>query len=449
MNRSLPVIGVVGTGYVGLCTAVGFASRGFKVITSTSDKLKADLINSGEPPFYEPGLKELLSEAVALGNLRCTLDREETVLESDVTFITVGTPSLQDGSIDLSLVEASARDIGKALARKNKYHIVVVKSTVIPGTTVNLVKPTIEELSGKRAGIDFGLAMNPEFLREGSALYDTFNPDRVVIGEFDKRSGDVLEELYNSFYSGKVPIIRTNPFTAELIKYANNAFLALKISFINTIANICERVPDADVRDVAKAIGMDRRISPLFLNAGVGFGGSCFPKDLKALIAYSKKEGYEPTLLQEVLRVNERQAIWIVDTAERKLGNLSGKVVAVLGLAFKPGTDDMREAPSIRIVKELLRRGAYVKAYDPAAIGNARKIFGDKVKLCESIVDCIRGSDCCMIVTEWDEFKDLAPSFFKENMRRPFIIDGRRIYDPKLFRSELEFEAVGLGGRST
>ena len=438
-------IGIIGTGYVGLCTAVGFASRGYEVITSTSDRHKVELINSGQPPFYEPGLRELLEDAVKNGRLRCTLDRREAVLDTDITFITVATPSLPDGSIDLSLVKRSAEEIGKALKTKRDYHLVVVKSTVIPGTTNEVVRPIIESLSGKKAGTDFGLAMNPEFLREGAALYDTLNPDRVVIGEFDKRSGDILEDLYADFYSKSVPIIRTNLYTAELIKYANNAFLAMKISFINTIANICERTPQVDVKDVARAIGMDRRISPLFLNAGLGFGGSCFPKDLKALIAYAKKLGYHPTLLEEVLSVNERQAKWIVEAAERKLGSLKGKIIALLGLSFKPGTDDMREAPSLKVIDELLKREAKIKAYDPAALSNAKKILGDKIEFCSSIDECIRDADCCMIITEWEEFKALSPSFFKKLMRRPLILDGRRIYDPSTFRNEVEFEAVGLG----
>ncbi|RLF09403.1 MAG: UDP-glucose 6-dehydrogenase, partial [Thermoprotei archaeon] len=263
-------ISIIGTGYVGLCTAVGFALKGHYVIASTKDRSKADLINKGRPPFYEPGLDELLKRVVEEGRLKCVVDRRGALLESDITFITVATPSLPTGSIDLSLVRDAAQEIGEALKDKPGYHLVVVKSTVVPGTTMEVVKPIIEERSGKEAGPDFGLAMNPEFLREGSAMYDTLNPDRVVIGELDKRSGDLLEELYQEFYEGKVPILRTSLYTAELIKYANNAFLAMKISFINSVANICERLPGVDVVEVARAIGMDRRISPHFLNAGVG-----------------------------------------------------------------------------------------------------------------------------------------------------------------------------------
>lgn len=438
-------ISIMGTGYVGLCTAVAFALRGHMVTASTKDPRKAELINGGRPPFYEPGLEELLRKVVEEGRLRCVVDRREAVLSSDITFITVATPSLPSGEADLSLVKEAARELGEALKEKPSYHVVVVKSTVPPGSTMKVVKPTVEEASGKEAGEGFGLAMNPEFLREGSAIHDSLNPDRVIIGELDRRSGDTLEELYRGLYGGETPIIRTNIYTAELIKYANNAFLALKVSFINSIANICERLPGVDVVDVARAIGIDKRIGPLFLNAGVGFGGSCLPKDLRALVALSRSLGFNPSLLEEALKVNDLQPLRVVEMAERRLGGLEGRVVAVLGLSFKPGTDDVREAPSLKVIEALLRRGAYVKAYDPAALENAKRMLKGRVQLCSSKEECVEEADCCILVTEWDEFKWLTPSFFKERMRRPLVVDGRRVYDPKLFKGEVEFEAVGLG----
>ena len=269
-------ISVLGIGYVGLCTAVGFASKGYNVIASTHDAEKADKINKGIPPFYEPNLQNLLEETVKDGKLTCLVNQtEEAVRETDVTFNAVGTPSRKDGSIDLQFIETSSHDIGQALAKKSGYHVVVVKSTVVPGTTQDVVKPIIEEESGKKCGSDFGLCMNPEFLRQGSAFEDTLHTDRIVIGEYDKKSGDVLDGIYRDFYGKEMPpMIRTTLATAELIKYASNSLLATKISYINSIANLCEKTPGADVKVVALAMGLDKRIGPLFLNAGRGYGGS-------------------------------------------------------------------------------------------------------------------------------------------------------------------------------
>jgi UDPglucose 6-dehydrogenase len=280
-------ISVIGSGYVGLCTAVGLASRGYSVLACDVDRAKIEKINQGIPPFHEPGLGEKLKENIARGAIRGVVGQiDRVILETDLTFVAVGTPSRQDGSIDLQYIESAAISIGEALKQRNTYHVTIIKSTVVPGTTQNVVKPILEEKSKKKCGFDFGLCMNPEFLRQGSAFKDTVDADRVVIGSFDKQSGDTLENLYRDFYSGHIPpIIRTTLSTAELIKYASNSMLATKISFINTIANICEKIPGADVEVVAAAMGLDKRIGSLFLDAGLGYGGSCFPKDVKALIA--------------------------------------------------------------------------------------------------------------------------------------------------------------------
>jgi len=439
-------VSILGTGYVGLCTAVGFASKGYKVITSTHDPEKATSINEGIPPFHEPGLQELLQKTVSKGYLRCVLDQEVAVLNTDITFIAVGTPSKPDGSIDLQYVERSAREIGKALKKKKTYHLVVVKSTIVPGTTENVVKPAVETHSGKCCGVDMGLCMNPEFLREGSALQDTLHPDRIIIGEHDQKSGDILEALYEDFYSENMPpMIRTNLPTAELIKYANNTFLATKVSFINTLANLCEKIPSADVTVVAQGIGLDKRIGPLFLEAGLGYGGSCLPKDVKALMAFSQSLGYNPVFFKSVEDVNTFQPYRAVELAKKHLGDLHNKRIALLGLAFKPNTDDMREAASMKIVSKLLEEGANIVAYDPAAINNAKKIFEDKIEYAPSAIKCICGADCCIIVTEWGEFKKLKPQDFARHMKSPIIIDGRRIYDPKQFSQKLKFETIGLG----
>jgi len=443
----LKLVSIIGIGYVGLCTAVGFASKGFKVIASTHNHEKHDMINKGVPPFYEPDLEKWLRKVVRKGFLRCVLNQtNEAVLETDISFNTVGTPSLPNGSIDLQHIKRSTREGGKAFDKKDAYHLVVVKSTVVSGTPENVVKPILENHSGKRCGPDFGLCMSPEFLREGSALRDTMYPDRTIIGEYDKKSGDVLEGLYRDFYGDKTPpTIKTNLPTAELIKYTSNAVLATKISFINIIANICEKIPGADVTAVAKGVGLDKRISPLFLNAGLGYGGSCFPKDVKALIAFSRSMDYDPLLLNAVENVNKVQPYKAVMLSRKLLGNLQDKRIAVLGLAFKPNTDDMREAVSIKIIRKLLQERADVTAYDPSAMINAKMIFGNRIKYASSSIECIKGADCCIIVTEWDEFKKLQPKDFIQNMRQPILIDGRRIYNPKQFSQKLKFTAIGLG----
>lgn len=438
-------VSVVGLGYVGLCTAVFFAAKGYKVKVSSQSLEKVEQINAGVPPFYEPQLDNLLKTVVQEDNLVAVLGREEAILDSDVTFISVGTPSLPDGSIDLRFVCESATEIGKALRKKAEYHLIVVKSTVVPGTTENLVKPTVEKNSGKIAGDDFGLVMSPEFLREGSAVYDTFNPDRIVIGEFDEHSGAVFEKLCKLAYGDEVPVLRVNCPTAEMIKYASNAFLATKVSFINEIANICELVPGIDVVKVAKGMGLDPRIGSRFLNAGVGWGGSCFPKDVKALIAFSRKEEFKPLLLESVVRVNLEQARHVVDLMKEGLGKLEGRKIAVLGLSFKPNTNDMREAPSARIIDLLCKEGAVIHAYDPMAMKDAKEILGDKVNFSQTVNECVEGADCCLIVTEWDEFKKLGPDDFVKLMKVPFILDGRRIYDPAKFLDKTKYKAIGLG----
>lgn len=439
-------ISIVGTGYVGLCTAIGFATKGCKVITSTHDPKKAASINKGTPPFYEPGLQENLRKAVKKGHLKCILEREEAVLSTDITFIATATPSQPNGSINLEHIENSTHEIAKALNKKDTYHLIVVKSTVVPGTTQNIVKPALEKHSNKQCGVDFGLCMSPEFLREGSALYDTLNPDRIVIGEYDKKSGDTLENLCQHFY-GEImpPTIRTNIPTAELIKYASNTFLATKISFINTFATICEKTPGADVKKIAEAVGKDNRISPHFLNAGLGWGGSCFPKDLKALVAYSKKLGYEPTLIQATYKANQDQVKFAIQKAKKELKTIKGKKIAVLGLAFKPNTDDMREAQSIKIINRLLKEGATITAYDPMAVLNTKKILKEKINYAHSPTECLKDADCAILVTEWEEFKNLKPKDFIENMRIPILIDGRRIYSSEEFSKKLKYVGIGLG----
>ena len=445
-----PKISVIGAGYVGLCTALGFASKGYTIVACDVDEEKIAKINEGIPPFHEPGLKEKLSESIQKGNFKGVVGQiDRVILETDLTFVTVGTPSKPDGSIDLKYIESAASDIGKALKQKDAYHVTIIKSTVVPGTTQNTVKPILEKESKKMASTDFGLCMNPEFLRQGSAFQDAVNADRVVIGSIDERSGNILEDLYKDFYITHLPtIIRTSLSTAELIKYASNSMLATKISFINTIANICEQIPGADVKVVATAMGLDKRIGPLFLDAGLGYGGSCFPKDIKALIACSKSLGYDPELLDSVEQVNKTQPLKAIKFCKEQLGNLEGKKIAILGLAFKPDTDDMREARVIPIINQLLKEGVHVVAYDPIAMPIAKTIFLSEIQFATSALQCIKDADGCIVVTEWDEFKKLTPEDFTKNMRHPILIDGRRIYNPEIFGAKLQFTALGLGKKS-
>lgn len=439
-------ISFVGLGPVGLCTAVCFATKDFAVIGSEMDVAKAKQIKSVNPPFYEPDLKELLRKVIRNGNLKIVTNNEEAILNSDTTFITVGTPSNRDGSISLQYVIEASEEIGKALKKKTTAHLVAVKSTVTAGTTLNIVKPILEKNSGKKCGKDFLLCVNPEFLSEGNAINGTFNPDYIVIGGYDEKSTKTLENLYKDFHKESLPpIVKTNIPTAELIKYANNTFLATKISLINTIANICEKVPGADVTKVAEAIGKDHRINPYFLNAGLGWGGSCFPKDLKAFIAYSKKLGYDPTLIQAAYKANQDQVKFTMQKVKNNLKTLKGKKIAILGLAFKPNTDDIREARSLKIISQLLKQGATVTAYDPMATANVKKVMKERICYASSAFECLKNADCAILVTEWEEFKKLKPKNFTETMRKPILIDGRRIYDHKKFSEKLRYIAVGLG----
>lgn len=416
-------ISVIGSGYVGSVTAACFAEAGHEIVCVDIDEKKVEQINAGIPPIYEEGLGDLLRK-YAGKKLIATIDYEFAVRETDISFICVGTPSAEDGSIDLSIVRAAATNIGEALAKKKGYHVVVVKSTVVPETTEKFVLPVLEEASGKTAGKDFGVAMNPEFLREGKAVHDFMHPDKIVIGAIDRKSGDLISELYRKF---ECEVTRTNPATAEMIKYANNSLLATKISFANEIGNICKKV-GIDTYEVMAAVGKDFRISPRFLNSGAGFGGSCFPKDVKALIGKAKAIGYSPILLESVIAVNEKQPLLMTEILIRKIGNLAGKKIAVLGLAFKNETDDIRESRAIPVIAELLRLGAKISAYDPMAIENMKRVF-PTIEYSGKAEDALKGADACLVMTEWDEFRQLESEF--ENMKEKIVIDGRRVIEAK------------------
>jgi UDPglucose 6-dehydrogenase len=365
--------------------------------------------------------------------------------DTDTTFLAVGTPGQQDGSIDLSYIKNATEDLGNVLREKRRYHLVVVKSTVVPGTTNGTVRRFLEESSSKTVGTELGLCANPEFLKEGTAINDALHPDKIVIGSNDKKSAAELTKLYRLFYGSKLPpMILTSPEAAELVKYASNAFLATKVSFINTIANIAEQTPGVDVGTIAEAIGLDPRIGGLFLKAGPGYGGSCFHKDLQALINYSQNKNYDPVLFRATEETNEQQANRVVRIAEKLLGSLSSKRVAVLGLAFKKDTDDIREAASIRVINQLKKKGARVVAYDPMAIPNTKKTLSDQIDYAENAYSALKGADCAIIMTEWDQIRKLKPKDFQAYMKTPNLVDARRIYNPEDF-SGLNYASIGLG----
>ncbi len=427
----------LGHGYVGLVTAAVFADLGNTVWVIGHTPEKIENLKKGILPIYEPGLEEIVKRNVAAGRLLFTLDYEKAVPASDVVFIAVGTPPKPvTGEADLSVVFEVAEKVGKHL---QGYTVVIVKSTVPVGTNrkvealINKVKPE---------GTEFDVASVPEFLREGQAIGDTQHPDRIVIGSDSDRAKGMLVELHKPIDG---TLVLTTLETAEMIKYAANSFLATKISFANAIAQLCEKV-GANGPDVLEAIGLDNRIGPKFLNAGAGYGGSCFPKDVKALIVIAKQYGYDFTLLKDVEKVNE-EAMYAVVTKTKTLlgGNVEGKTIGVLGLSFKPDTDDMRDAPSRVVIPALLEKGTIVKAYDPIAMGNAKRLAEFKgVHFCESALETARNADILVVMTEWSEFKQLDLKDIKEVMKHQNLVDGRNIYDPEKAK-ELGFTYVGVG----
>ncbi|MBC5792919.1 MAG: UDP-glucose/GDP-mannose dehydrogenase family protein [Nanohaloarchaea archaeon] len=414
-------ISIVGTGYVGLPAGTGLASKGHDVTCIDIDQEKVDKINSGECPIYEEDLPELLEKMVSEDKLRATTNTEEAIRDSDITFLAVGTPMKDDGDINLDYIKQATKDAAHGIKNKDSYHVFVVKSTVVPTTTEEEIIPILEEVSGKKVGKDFGVCMNPEFLREGTALNDFLEPDRIVIGELDEKSGETLEKVYEGF---EAPIMRTSLKAAELIKYASNSLLATKISFINEIGNMCKEL-GIDVYEVADGIGMDSRIERSFLDSGAGFGGSCFPKDVRALINFMEKNNVDPKITESTIEVNEKQKTRLVDLLEEHYPSLENKTVAILGLAFKPGTDDIRQSPAIDIISELKQKGADVKAYDPEAIQNMKERHPD-IEYTESYQKAIENSNAALIVTDWAEFNQISRKDLK-SMDEALIIEGRKI----------------------
>ena len=436
INRKIAIIGL---GYVGLSLAA-FLGNQVQVVGVDSNKEKIRTLEKGTSYFYEPKISYYLKRAIKKG-LTFTDQITKEVVSSDFIFITVGTPIDKYGKIDLSNIKSVSTSIAKNMANLQNNPSIIIKSTVIPGTTMHVVKPILEKNNLKES-IDFGLLTNPEFLREGSAMQDTISPHAIVIGGSNNTSINKLTSLYKATYRKKPNIVKTNNITAEVIKYANNAFLATKISFINSIANICQKIPGTDVDDIAKVMGMDPRISGLFLKAGPGYGGSCFPKDVQALISFSKSIGYNPELLEAVQDNNYKQVRSISDILEKQLGNLKDRKIGLLGLSFKENTDDVRESVSIRLIEHLLDKKSKIIVHDPKAISNTKEIFLKKITYCEKLEDIFKLSDCAVLMTPWDDYKKISSKLIKKLQSKLFI-DTRRIL--KIHDKEIIFISLGIG----
>lgn len=431
-------ITLVGTGYVGLVTGVSLALLGHELFCVDSNLDKVSQVNSGRSPFYEPGLDTYLKKVIKAKTLSAS-NSLEAILKSDVSIIAVGTPT-NKGKIDLSFIKTASEQIGQALKKIKKYHVVVVKSTVLPGVTETVVKPILEKFSGKRVGA-FGLCMNPEFLREGCAMEDALNPDRIVIGQIDEKSGREFAKIYQKY---NCPKIFTNLWTAELIKYAANSLFATLISFSNEISRIAQGTNKIDIVDVWKGVHLDKRLSPMdgksrvkpgvlsYIFSGCGFGGSCFPKDVKALSSLADEMGIDASLIKSVISINKTQPLQTIQLLRKALGkNLKGKKVTVLGLAFKPDTDDVRESASLPIIEKLISDGAKVFIHDPMAYQNGipLQLKNLPLVLTKSVDEAVEKADGVIVVTAWSEYKELTPKFFKQKMKQPIVVDGRRIYD--------------------
>ena len=432
-------IGIVGLGFVGLSLTSVLASKGYDIIGIDIDKEKCEKIRNGISPFFEPELEKLLRNGLKK-KLKIVSDFL-LIKNCDFIFVTVGTPQNTNGSINLSIIKKAISKIGENLEKNKKNPIILVKSTVIPGTMKKEILPILEKKSKKKAGKDFGLISNPEFLQESTAIRDTRFPHVVVLGGYETRFMRKTKGLFKKLHPN-TPIIITNHQTAEMIKYANNSFLATKISFINQLSNICQKIPGANIDDIAKTIGLDPRIGKLFLNAGPGYGGSCLPKDMKAIINFASNSGIKPTLLNAVEEVNTTQLQQIITIASKRLGNLKSKRITILGTAFKPNTDDVRDSIAIELIKKLLRKKVKITIHDPKALENTRKIFGNKINYSRSVGDALSKSQCVILMTQWKQYEKLGNNEFKQ-MTKKIVIDGRRMLSGK--QLDVDYFAIGLG----
>ena len=432
-------IAVIGLGFVGLSLAAVLASKDYKTIGIDIDKKKCQVISKGNSTFFEPDLEKTLRKGLRNG-LEIS-DDFSLIQNCDYIFVTVGTPQKINGAIDLSMIKNSATQIGKILCKTKKKPIILIKSTVIPGTMKNTVLPILEKKSKKKAGKDFGLISNPEFLQETTSIKDTKLPHAVVLGGYNTKYMKKAKSFFSKLHPN-APIIITNHQTAEMVKYANNSFLATKISFINQLSNICQNIPEANIDDISKTIGLDPRIGKLFLNAGPGYGGSCLPKDMKALINFASSVGVKPILLNAVEEINEKQVQQIIKLLEKKLNGISSRRITVMGTSFKPNTDDIRDSISIKLIKKLLKKKSKITVYDPKALENTRNIFGDKISYENSIIDALSKSQCAIFMTYWKEFEKIDNESIR-HMKRKLIIDCRRIFAEE--KIDAEYYALGIG----
>jgi UDPglucose 6-dehydrogenase len=432
-------IGVIGLGFVGLSLSSVLASKGYDVVGIDIDKEKCNKIINGISPFFEPKLEKTLQNGLKK-KLKIS-DNFSLINDCDFLFVTVGTPQNLNGSIDLSIIKKAVSTIGENLLKNKKKPIILIKSTVIPGTIKKIILPILEKKSNKKDGKGFGLISNPEFLQESSAIRDTKFPHVVILGGnqtvFMKKAKKLFTKLHPN-----VPIITTNHQTAEMIKYANNSFLATKISFINQLSNICQKIPGANIDDIGRTIGLDPRIGKLFLNAGPGYGGSCLPKDMKALINFANISGVNPTLLNAVEEINNKQLEQIILMTKQKLGDLASKKITILGTAFKPDTDDIRDSIAIELIKKLLKKKVKIIIHDPKAMKNTKRIFKDKISYAKTVEDALSKSQCVIIMTQWKQYEKLSNNEFKY-MTRKFVIDCRRMLVGK--QLDIDYYAIGLG----
>lgn len=426
---------MIGTGYVGLVTGVCLSEVGHTVTCIDVDETKIRILNNGKSPIYEPGLEDMISANMKDNRLFFTSSYSEGLNGADIIYIAVGTPSNQDGTADLRTLENAAIEIAGHITK----HVIIVTKSTVPIGTNDRIKEIIEAHIRNRSA-SFDMVSNPEFLREGSAIHDTFNADRIIIGSDNKEAAELIEEVNKPFHN---LVFKTSIRSAEMIKYASNAFLATKISFINEIANLCDKL-DADIEDVAKGMGLDGRIGAHFLQAGIGYGGSCFPKDTKALMQIAGSADHDFELLKSVIKVNNKQQAILIDKAIQRFGCISGLNIAVLGLSFKPNTDDMREAASLVIIPKLLELGANVRVYDPISIVKARSLLPSQVKYTATIEEAIKDADCALILTEWLQIQEFHLSNYKDLMTQPILFDGRNCYDLEhVKRYDLEYHSIG------
>ena len=433
-------VGIIGLGFVGLSLATFLSSKNVQVTGIDTDKTKIQSIQKGIPPFYEPNLQHYLKKAIKT-DFKLKTEISNDVFSNDLIFLTVSTPLNNHGKINLDYIKSAVTSLNKQLQFTKKIPTIIIKSTVTPGTTIQIIKPLLEGNSFQES-INFNLLTNPEFLREGSAIKDTKNPHVVVVGGSDVKSRKKLVRFYKKIYPKNQNYVETNTTTAEMIKYANNAFLATKITFINSMANMCQKIPDTNVDDIAKVMGMDPRISNLFLNAGPGFGGSCFPKDLQALIAYSKNIGYTPKLLETVQGCNNQQVDFIIKLLKKNVKNLHNKKIGILGLAFKENTNDIRESVSINLIKKLLQEKCVVNVHDPKALKNIKKIFKNKLVYFDEYKQIFHNSDCAILMTPWDEYAKINSKLVKR-LKLKLFIDTRRFLS--FNDDKIKFLPLGVG----